>query len=88
MVGLIRKELYQIITAEVIYYQLGPFTEQWHIELNGQTERLMCFHVKGQCDIPSVMIGIDNTVEFDNVQPGCETTAHVPIRNTSQFHLQ
>lgn len=64
------------------------YIECWGVELNGLKENCINFYLKCYSAYPSIIVGRDNVVTFDCVQPKCQDIQQVAIRNNSVHQLQ
>lgn len=57
------------------------YEETWYLQLNAQTEGLMSLWLRGFCQVPALEIGDDASVCFGKIQPGCQESVSVELRN-------
>ncbi|XP_044262850.1 uncharacterized protein LOC123010203 isoform X2 [Tribolium madens] len=87
MVGLVRT--FQIIVVQLESNSTEPtsYIEKWNIELNGR-ESSSPIYVKAQTDVPRLVVGYENCIKFEPMQPGTQTSIYVPLANVSSCHIQ
>ncbi|XP_008198203.3 uncharacterized protein LOC103314308 isoform X1 [Tribolium castaneum] len=87
MVGLVRT--FQIIVVQLESSSTEPnsYIEKWNIQLNGHESSHPIF-IKAQTDIPRVIVGYENCIKYEPMQPGTQTSLYVPLANVSCCHIQ
>lgn len=88
MIGVIRG--YQIVIVQ-LYPDVNTdkgFIECWGVQLNGRVQNCLYFYLKCYSSYPSILVGINNNVQFDSVQPKCMESIQVGIKNTSVHSIE
>lgn len=88
MVGLIKYYQILIVQLENKSKKSQTFIEKWEIELNGQIERRFPIYFKASTDVPLIVVGNNNLIEFESAQPGTQSHRRVPIKNISSCLVQ
>lgn len=57
------------------------YEETWYLHLNAQTGGLVPLWLKGFCQVPALEIGDSASVCFGQIQPGCQESVSVELRN-------
>lgn len=87
MVGLVRSFQIIVVQLETNSNEPNSYIEKWNIELNGHGG-IIPIYVKAQTDTPRLVVGSENCIKFDPMQPGTQSSIYIPLRNLSSCHLQ